>query len=367
VLLFTKKKGTFGNYKFSKKLTGLCHLCCCEKKWLEKFYTQEQIEKFKEKHGEHKRLKDEHEKGIKEIKENMNEGDVFVTGDFKRNLVISNFGAESSQMFQKREEKTLLGFELNYFQKVPDKDKGNWIHAFDMCMSNELKHNADNTIYWLDQFLDRLKSFYKVEPKRLFLFFDGGKHFKNNLVVEHLRKRMEVLPYEALFYGTYPPYHGKTGLDQCFSTVGGVFHSCANIPTIEAAVEFGNTEFKRYDKNNEEYNSKNSKRKKTIHNVTFFNVDPPKTNHEEDEIHMKIDAITKIFFFKFEKMAKKENEKEISVDMKMYETAGKYLQNVTMKNEVKNKPVANEKQKIEKKKKIKFKKNKLKNKNVNID
>jgi len=64
---------------------------------------------------------------------------------------------------------------------------------------------------------------------------------------------------------------------------------------------------------------------------------------------MKIDAITKIFFFKFEKMAKKENEKEISVDMKMYETAGKYLQNVTMKNEVKNKPVANEKQKIEKK------------------
>jgi len=66
---------------------------------------------------------------------------------------------------------------------------------------------------------------------------------------------------------------------------------------------------------------------------------------------MKIDAITKIFFFKFEKMAKKENEKEISVDMKMYETAGKYLQNVTMKNEVKNKPVANEKQKIEKKRK----------------
>jgi len=50
-------------------------------------------------------------------------------------------------------------------------------------------------------------------------------------------------------------------------------------------------------------------------------------------------------------MAKKENEKEISVDMKMYETAGKYLQNVTMKNEVKNKPVANEKQKIEKKRK----------------
>jgi len=98
------------------------------------------------------------------------------------------------------------------------------------------------------------------------------------------------------------------------------------------------------------------KEKKTIHNVTFFNVDPPKTNHEEDEIHMKIDAITKIFFFKFEKIAKKENEKEISVDMKMYETAGKYLQNVTMKNEVKNKPVANEKQKIEKKKKIKFKK-----------
>jgi hypothetical protein len=116
--------------------------------------------------------------------------------------------------------------------------------------------------------------------------------------MNHLSIKSKKVDYD-IFYVSYTPYHGKTSLDQCFSTISTVLNTKANIPTIEVAVERGNTQFTQFDVNNTEFNKSNPKRKKKIHNVTFHLLNPKETIHKENEERLEIEALTKILVFFF--------------------------------------------------------------------
>jgi len=253
-----KKKGAFSNYKFSKKITGLCHICNHDKKWMTKYYTNQEILKFKSKYESHRSQKDSHDLALKQLKVDSVFGDFFITFDFKRNPVIGSYGTETSKQFFKRFEITCLGCEIEY-----KNEKGEWIKKYDICLSDDIKHNGDNTIAWMENFLvNRMESVFGVKPKRLYLCFDTGKHFKCNQVIDYLRGYAQEVPFE-LYYVSYVPYHGKTTLDQCFSVVGVVFNGKADIRTVSDAVTIGNERFSGFDKANLEYNNKNpNKRQK---------------------------------------------------------------------------------------------------------
>jgi len=300
---------------------------------MKKYYSEEEISKFRSKYENHHAQKESHDLALKQMKKESKFGDVFITFDFKRNPVIGNFGAETSKQYYKRFEITCLGAEIEY-----KNEQGDWIKKYDITLSKEIKHNADNTISWIENFLlNRMANIYGVNPKKLYLCFDTGKHFKCNQVIDYLRGYSTEVNFD-LYYVSYVPYHGKTSLDQLFSTVGVVFNGKSNIPEVSDAVRIGNERFKSFDVSNLEFNQKNpTKRQKKIHNVTFHEFQPIQKIRKETQLNIK--DITKILFIKFDGDG----------DLELFSNIRDYNLKTKSKNKIEVKVVESEESKNQKK------------------
>jgi len=183
-----------------------------------------------------------------------------------------------------------------------------------------------------------MANIYGVNPKKLYLCFDTGKHFKCNQVIDYLRGYSTEVNFD-LYYVSYVPYHGKTSLDQLFSTVGVVFNGKSNIPEVSDAVRIGNERFKSFDVSNLEFNQKNpTKRQKKIHNVTFHEFQPIQKIRKETQLNIK--DITKILFIKFDGDG----------DLELFSNIRDYNLKTKSKNKIEVKVVESEESKNQKKK-----------------
>ena len=198
--------------KIAKRATDLCPICEEGKhieKELENFHLSKDEWKYlnqkKQIYTTHKDYFKKQRSSFEDQIKNLKIGEVIILFDFKENIKLGGGPREVSQVFYNKSQRTILGFCLIFKQKNEKKEetKVNYINF----ISEELTHDS----FFVKKCFKKLFSFSFFKNnnfKKLHLWCDGGKHFKNRDFLFFCLN--ECRNFNSIELNFFIPYHGKS-------------------------------------------------------------------------------------------------------------------------------------------------------------
>ena len=171
----------------------------------------------------HKSVVDHQNKNFTNNIKSLTQDDCIIISDFKENLKIGGGPEETKQMFFNKEQVSVLGFALIYWED------GLLKMDYITYLSNQLTHDSRFTGQCLTGlFQEKVKN----EFKNIYLWTDGGKHFCSK---EYLCFQLQISKQiEGFFkHNFFAEYHGKNFVDGHFGRLSQWFKKIEAVQKIE--------------------------------------------------------------------------------------------------------------------------------------